>query len=482
MRITINQPQGIYELGQRTNQEDNIWPLSGQATDNDRIFVLCDGMGGHEHGEVASRIVSQTIAEYLRQHANLDEIVEDQLLLDALQAAYTELDKADDGAAKKMGTTLCLLLFHRGGLTTMHIGDSRIYHVRPSTHSIHYQSKDHSLVYELYQAGEISYEEMATSPQKNIITRAIQPGLDNRVKPSIVHITDLRPGDYLYICSDGMLEQMDNDTLCQLFSAQTSDEEKRLQLIEATKGNKDNHSAYFLSIASVMAEQGDETLIDDEQTSNDNALNIRPHHQESYEDVEVVEPAMAQPVRGARTAEPVHRPGKKQGTNAKLILPIVLAFVVVVGALGAFFFMSNTKENAKESPRPATERLDTHPVSNPSQEPVSRKTVEKGRTPSAEKAPRNSRPAAPKTSQTSKDESAELAEKAKEQGGEEKAKGNESTSSSAVKGKEAHKDGAKTDWKSIQDHSNSSKSSKKQKEENNSKDQSSHSLPGEKAT
>ena len=482
MRITINQPQAIYELGQRTNQEDNIWPLSGQATDNDRIFVLCDGMGGHEHGEVASRIVSQTIAEYLRQHANLDEIVEDQLLLDALQAAYTELDKADDGAAKKMGTTLCLLLFHRGGLTTMHIGDSRIYHVRPSTHSIHYQSKDHSLVYELYQAGEISYEEMATSPQKNIITRAILPGLDNRVKPSIVHITDLRPGDYLYICSDGMLEQMDNDELCQLFSAQTSDKEKRLQLIEATKGNKDNHSAYFLSIASVMAEQGDETMIDDEQTSTDNALNIRPHHQENYEDVEVVEPAVTQPVQGPRTANPVHRPGKKQGTNTKHIMAIVLGFAVVVVALGAFFFMSNTKEKAKESPRPATERLDTPPVSNPRQEPVSRKTVEKERTQSAEKAPLNNRPAVTNASKPSKKENAESAEKGKAQNEVEKIKETESAPSPAGSEKEVHKSSDKTDWKSIQNHSKSGKASGNSKEKSKSKDQPSNPIPGEKST
>ena len=201
MKIAIRQPQAIYELGQRDNQEDSIWPLQGQATDQDFFFILCDGMGGHEHGEVASRIVSQSLAQYLRDHVNPEEIVSDQMLGEALEAAYQALDQADDEAAKKMGTTLCLLLFHRGGLTTMHIGDSRIYHVRPSAKKLLYQSKDHSLVYDLYQTGEISYEEMATSPQKNIITRAMQPGKDNRCKPSVVHITDLRPGDYLYICS-----------------------------------------------------------------------------------------------------------------------------------------------------------------------------------------------------------------------------------------------------------------------------------------
>ena len=69
MKIAIRQPQAIYELGQRDNQEDSIWPLQGQATDQDFFFILCDGMGGHEHGEVASRIVSQSlcIPDLMRQ-------------------------------------------------------------------------------------------------------------------------------------------------------------------------------------------------------------------------------------------------------------------------------------------------------------------------------------------------------------------------------------------------------------------------------
>ena len=74
-----------------------------------------------------------------------------------------------------MGTTLTLLYFACNGVTAAHIGDSRIYHIRPNV-GLLYQSRDHSLVYDLFQAGEISYEEMATFPQKNVITRAMSPG------------------------------------------------------------------------------------------------------------------------------------------------------------------------------------------------------------------------------------------------------------------------------------------------------------------
>lgn len=371
MKIAIRQPQAIYELGQRDNQEDSIWPLQGQATDQDFFFILCDGMGGHEHGEVASRIVSQSLAQYLRDHANPEEIVSDQVLGEALEAAYQALDQADDEAAKKMGTTLCLLLFHRGGLTTMHIGDSRIYHVRPSAKKLLYQSKDHSLVYDLYQAGEISYEEMATSPQKNIITRAMQPGKDNRCKPSVVHITDLRPGDYLYICSDGMLEQMDNDALCQLFSSQDSDEAKRQQLIEATKGNKDNHSAYFVGIASVSSGEGDESLLDDEQTSKDNALNIRPVFEaeevaSDVEEVSVVEetPKVGQPLRP--------QPQAPKGGKGKLVLGATAALVALACA---YFFLTPKEEKAATPLVPHTEKIGDSPSrqsADPARETVAR--------------------------------------------------------------------------------------------------------------
>ena len=254
MKIAIRQPQAIYELGQRDNQEDSIWPLQGQATDQDFFFILCDGMGGHEHGEVASRIVSQSLAQYLRDHVNPEEIVSDQVLGEALEAAYQALDQADDEAAKKMGTTLCLLLFHRGGLTTMHIGDSRIYHVRPSAKKLLYQSKDHSLVYDLYQAGEISYEEMATSPQKNIITRAL--GVDYRLEPEVTSV-QLQAKDLLLLCSDGLTNMVPVEQMEQLL-AQGPFYDLPDRLVDAANenGGSDNITALLLAVEPTEVHHG----------------------------------------------------------------------------------------------------------------------------------------------------------------------------------------------------------------------------------
>lgn len=353
MKIEIYQPQAIWELWQRDNQEDSIFPMFGKATDDDRLFILCDGMGGHEHGEVASQTVCKAMSDTILSQSK--QSFTDDDLLDALQTAYRQLDCLDNSHLRKMGTTLCLLYFHQGGLTAAHIGDSRIYHIRPKENRILYQSRDHSLVYDLYQAGEISYEEMRTSPQKNIITRAIQPGEESRVRPAIVHIADIQPGDYFYICSDGMLEQMDNDELCRLLSADGSDEKKRMQLIAATSDNKDNHSAYLIHIKEVMREAGDNMLLDDEQTSKDNAVNIRPQSQS--DDVSIVSRLTPKPQAEVRKSP-------KKGYTLYVLLAVCIILVVGLG-----YKMLRTQKTIERGNRNSVIKMDSYSIHRP-QKPI----------------------------------------------------------------------------------------------------------------
>ena len=287
MKINIYSPLAIHEIGQRANQEDALWPLPENATPDDRLFIVCDGMGGHEKGEVASQTVSQSLGKWFQEYASSEEAFTNEQLKEALAYAYEQLDKQDDGSLKKMGTTLTLLYFHRNGVTAAHIGDSRIYHIRPAE-GLKYISRDHSLVFDLYLAGEITYEEMQTSSQKNIITRAMQPGEDNRVRPDIIQISDIRPGDYFYLCSDGMLEKMSDAELATLFSSRMSDEEKRQQLIRATANNSDNHTAWLIHVKEVVAEEGDEQLENEEPTSRCNAINIIPKVIEANEEDVVI--------------------------------------------------------------------------------------------------------------------------------------------------------------------------------------------------
>lgn len=267
MKFKISQPQAIHQLGSRQNQEDTIFPILNNATNADRLFILCDGMGGHESGEIASGTVCKTISDYILSHMPEDGVLEDALLEEAINAAYAAVDAQDATGQKKMGTTLTFLCFHKGGCTAAHIGDSRIYHFRPSTNEILYRSRDHSLVYDLFEIGELTYDEMKTAKNKNVITRVIMAHQERPSKADIVHITNIEPGDYFYMCSDGMLEQMDDDDLLEIFGSDKTDEEKRKILTGETIDNSDNHSAYIIHIESVEREQGDNMYPNDEDSA-----------------------------------------------------------------------------------------------------------------------------------------------------------------------------------------------------------------------
>ncbi|MBQ9229888.1 MAG: serine/threonine-protein phosphatase [Prevotella sp.] len=280
MKISIYPPLPIHEIGQRPNQEDAI------AQWDNRLFVLCDGMGGHERGEVASQTVCQLLVKWFSENI-VDDSFTDEQLHAALEYAYTELDKYDNGSPKKMGTTLTLLYIHNKGVTAAHIGDSRIYHIA-LTGNIVYQSRDHSLVFDLFQAGEISYDEMATFPQKNIVTCAMTPGKGNRMRPDIIHITYIAPEDYFYMCSDGMLEQMSNEELVNILFSDKSDEEKCNQLIAATAANQDNHSAWLIHVKNADDISGEDILSDEQLTARCNAINIIPKVTEGNEDDVVI--------------------------------------------------------------------------------------------------------------------------------------------------------------------------------------------------
>ncbi|MBO7498270.1 MAG: serine/threonine-protein phosphatase [Bacteroidaceae bacterium] len=253
MRFSLSQPLFIHELGQRSNQEDSLFPFDGQATAADRLFVLCDGMGGHEAGEVASASVCGSLGWWFRKHFSSDAVLTTSIFNEALSAAYEDLVARDKGTSeKKMGTTMTFLMFHAGGATIAHIGDSRVYHLRPGVDKPLFKTNDHSLVNDLIRLGEITEEEARTSPNRNVITRAMQPEAERRAKADIQLITDVQPGDWFYLCSDGMLERMNDDELVRLITDPTlSPEEKRAELIRRTADNKDNHTAWLIQVLDV---------------------------------------------------------------------------------------------------------------------------------------------------------------------------------------------------------------------------------------
>ena len=246
----------LQELGQRANQEDSLFPALGKLTPDDRLFILCDGMGGHEKGEVASATVCETISRVVLSAWHPSEALSDELFLQALSAAFDALDAKDNGEERKMGTTLTFLCLHANGATVAHIGDSRIYQLRPASKNspaqIVFRTQDHSLVNDLVKIGEITEEEAKHHPQKNVITRAMQPCQEHRAKADIALLTDIQPGDYFFMCSDGMLEQSTDDNILNIITKpNVSDEHKLEMLRQVTEENKDNHTAHLIYISDV---------------------------------------------------------------------------------------------------------------------------------------------------------------------------------------------------------------------------------------
>lgn len=246
----------LQELGQRANQEDSLFPALGQSTTDCRLFVLCDGMGGHEKGEVASATVCEQISRTILSQWHAGEPLSDDLFRQALAAAYDALDAKDDGAERKMGTTMTFLCLHANGATVAHIGDSRVYQLRPATkHSparIVFHTRDHSLVNDLVKIGEITEEEALHHPQKNVITRAMQPCQEQRARADIAHLTDIKPGDYFYMCSDGMLEEASDENILNIITKPNVTDEQKLEMLrQVTEDNKDNHTAHLIHIDKV---------------------------------------------------------------------------------------------------------------------------------------------------------------------------------------------------------------------------------------
>lgn len=260
------QSYSICEFGQRKDaqgnphQEDSIFPAHNRFSPSDRLFILCDGMGGHDAGEVASQTVCETMARtILTADPDSEGSFNDALMLRAIDDAYLALDAKDTGAEKKMGTTMTCLKLHSEGATIAHMGDSRVYHIRPGkdgeSTQILFMTEDHSLVNDLVKIGELTHEQARQSNQKNVITRAMQPGDDRRCRADIAHITDIRPGDYFYLCSDGMLEDEDMESgrvLRNIFSLAGGDDSNKVKILTcSTKDNHDNHTAIIVHIVDV---------------------------------------------------------------------------------------------------------------------------------------------------------------------------------------------------------------------------------------
>lgn len=254
LRIYPGKPYGFTHIGGKDNQEDCLYPNLNEITENtlSSLFLICDGVGGRDNGEVASATVCEAFSHFFQEHPLAEnEIFTEERFNEALSYAYDQLDtRATDERSSKMATTLAFAMFHAGGCLVAHIGDSRIYQIRPnSKYKIKFQTFDHSYLNMLQQKEEISPEEIANHPLRHMIMRSMQPNQgEKRCEADILNLEEFQEGDYIFLCSDGVLEQIDNETLCTVLSSQETDSQKIERLEQLCKGSYDNYSALLIPI------------------------------------------------------------------------------------------------------------------------------------------------------------------------------------------------------------------------------------------
>jgi PPM family protein phosphatase len=222
------------------------------------LFVLADGMGGYNAGEVASGMATSLIADGLQESwrtrdvdrmgreeakALAERLIREQIAR-ANSAIFTTSQNNPECAG--MGTTLVVCLFYDNFVTVAHIGDSRLYRLRGE--AMEQVTRDHSLLQEQLDSGLITPEEAKLSQNKNLVTRAL--GIDPTVDPEI-HVYETRVDDTYLLCSDGLSDMVDDEEIrLTLITLKTNPSLTVQQLVQAANdnGGRDNISAMLTRV------------------------------------------------------------------------------------------------------------------------------------------------------------------------------------------------------------------------------------------
>jgi len=224
-------------IGTRDNQEDALYCDNG-------IYIVCDGMGGHAKGEVASNFIVNHIAK------NAPSILTKQAIQQTLVSVQEQLNESYgyEPETTGMGTTFCGIFTSADSLYMAYAGDSRIYWIKPDAGQS-WHTWDHSLVGELVKQGEITREEGRKHPMANRISRAFIANSDNKtVVPDIFRADRVDKGDIFLICSDGVTEAWNENDLVALLCDKTIDARQKLATIKdfCAAASKDNNTAILL--------------------------------------------------------------------------------------------------------------------------------------------------------------------------------------------------------------------------------------------
>ncbi|MDP4177435.1 MAG: Stp1/IreP family PP2C-type Ser/Thr phosphatase [Bacillota bacterium] len=205
-----------------------------------RVYIVADGMGGHNAGEVASKIAVQKTLEYINSNFSSYSSKIDYLIIDAIKNSNRTIFELSqqDISLRGMGTTITACLAYNKKLLVANVGDSSCYILKKD--GLHKVTKDHSLVQQLLDIGSITEEEALIHPNKNIITRALGTDIDVDVDIFILDLTDI---EKIILCTDGLSNNVNKKEMCDIL-LNYDNNEACVKMVELSKqkGSKDNIS------------------------------------------------------------------------------------------------------------------------------------------------------------------------------------------------------------------------------------------------
>ena len=242
---------GLTDVGlKRGLNEDNLVMIEGEAQGLGPygIYVVADGLGGHEAGEVASKLTVEAIQT---QHSHHPPTVEaapfEEWMKDAIMVANELVLKHQENSTRteKMGSTLIMALVADHQAHIVNVGDSRAYHL--NAERIEQVSVDHSLVERLIQIGQITREEARTHEKKNVVYSII--GEKRKLEIGYYHVP-LMPGDRLLLCSDGLNTMVPDEELLAVSKSYSEPTKASQMMIEAAKqaGGLDNITTILIQM------------------------------------------------------------------------------------------------------------------------------------------------------------------------------------------------------------------------------------------
>ncbi len=241
---------------QREHNEDAVFCLTTTLASNDSslpfgLYIVADGMGGHHHGEIASEIAIRTVAEHVIQNVFTNLIGVDhqppeeplqEIIKTGVQLAHNNIIKSVSGG----GTTLTTVTLIGNQMTIGHVGDSRVYALNPEG-VMNPLTRDHSLVKRLEELGQLTAEEAAHDPRRNVLYHALGQG--SPLDPEIISAS-VPPSGYLLVCSDGLWGVISEREISDIILTSKSLPDACQKLVEAANeaGGPDNITTILIKL------------------------------------------------------------------------------------------------------------------------------------------------------------------------------------------------------------------------------------------